>query len=172
MLMIKKLFDKDAGENGGNDSVPQPNSDVVVKEEHKNFTQEDVNEIVGSRLERNDNAWLKELGLSSREEVANLVASAKNYNLFKDDYEKLKTEKLFNSLNIKDDRVDDVKAILKGKELPFTKESIEKEIKTHPEWLKEQGVSLETIGTKKSEAKEPALSEKEIAEKGFGIKFD
>ena len=172
MLMIKKLFDKDAGENGGNDSVPQPNLNEGVKEEHKNFTQEDVNEIVGSRLERNDNAWLKELGISSKEEVANLVASAKNYNLFKDDYEKLKTEKLFNSLNIKDDRVDDVKAILKGKELPFTKESIEKEIKTHPEWLKEQGVSLETIGTKKSEAKEPALSEKEIAEKGFGIKFD
>lgn len=172
MLFNKKLFDENAGENGGNDSTPQPNSGVNVKEEHKNFTQEDVNEIVGSRLERNDNAWLKELGISSKEEVANLVASAKNYNLFKDDYEKLKTEKLFNSLNIKEDRVDDVKAILKGKELPFTKESIEKEIKTHPEWLKEQGVSVETIGTKKSEVKEPALSEKEIAEKGFGIKFD
>ena len=172
MLMIKKLFDKDAGENGGNDSVPQPNNESKVIDNERKFTQDDLNYHINERLERNNNSWLKELGISSKEEVAKLVASAKNYNLFKDDYEKLKTEKLFNSLNIKDDRVDDVKAILKGKELPFTKESIEKEIKTHPEWLKEQGVSLETIGTKKSEAKEPALSEKEIAEKGFGIKFD
>ena len=110
-------------------------------EKPKTFTQEQVNKIMRSRLERDRLSFLNRYGVKDRDGLDSLIGRAQSYDIMKERYEASKTriaeleERLaFMSNNINPDREDDIRAYFKGKGLEFNEDALVNELETHPEW--------------------------------------
>lgn len=141
----------------------------------KTFTQEQVNEIVRERLERDHASLLKQLGEDNWENVAANLKKGKGYDeLAKKSGETTKALEeanrriCFESNNLNPERESDIVAILKGKGLEFNDENVKKELPTHPEWALQKGAApvIGSVAPKKDED-----VEKQMAERIWGLKF-
>lgn len=112
-------------------------------EKPKTFTQEQVNKIMKSRLERDRLSFLNRYGVKDRDGLDSLIGKAQSYDIMKERYIASKTkiseleERLaFMSNGINPDREDDIRAYFKGKGLEFNEEALINALETHPEWRK------------------------------------
>lgn len=118
--------------------TPEPNA----TEKAKSFTQEMLDGIVRSRLERDRKATFKRYGVEDRDGLDALIGKSQSYDVMKERYEKIKGENssllekmAFMSNNINPAREDDVRAYFKGKGIEFNETNLINELVTHPEWL-------------------------------------
>lgn len=118
--------------------TPEPNA----TEKAKSFTQEMLDGIVRSRLERDRKATFKRYGVEDRDGLDALIGKSQSYDVMKERYEKIKVENssllekmAFMSNNINPAREDDVRAYFKGKGIEFNETNLINELVTHPEWL-------------------------------------
>lgn len=185
-MLIRKLFNNDAGENGGTatpngngegnkmttsvDNKSTPSTDLN-KENGVKFSQDQVNSIVGERLERQKKSFYESLGVKNEEELNALVASAKSYNDTKNELNSLRQEKLFNSQGVKLEKSEDITFYFKGKGLDLNEDNLKKELETHPEWKSEK-VSITPFGTQPdNKGDDKGEDEKALASKMFGVKL-
>lgn len=110
-------------------------------EKIKTFTQEQVNKIMRSRLERDRLTLLNRYGVKDRDGLDSLIGKAQSYDVMKERYEAGKTEiaslkeqLAFKTNDINPAREDDIRAYFKGKGLEFNEEALVNELATHPEW--------------------------------------
>lgn len=129
--------------DGNPKSVEEGKPNPTADEKLKTFTQEQVNKIMRSRLERDRASFLNRYGVKDRDGLDSLIGKSQSYDIMKERYEAGKTriaeleEKLaFMSNNINPDREDDIRAYFKGKGLEFNEETLVNELETHPEWRK------------------------------------
>lgn len=142
------------------------------QDEVKTFTEEEVNKIVQDRI----NKFYKHYGTESKEEFETLINKGKGYDELNDklnatslENANFKEELAFINNNVDPARYDDIKTYFKGKGLEFSPEELVKQMESHPEWIQKQG-KVETLSPEKSGDKK-APTEKELAEKVFGMKF-
>lgn len=113
------------------------------KVEIKTFTQEEVNEIVKKRLEKQASSQYKNYGVESAEELEGLLAKGRDYQKLVEELEQLKStnrdlvkSSLFNKFKIDEARFDDVETYFKGKELDITEDNLAQALTNHNEWVK------------------------------------
>jgi hypothetical protein len=128
----------EGGQKPVEDGQPKPEP---TDEKPKTFTQEQVNKIMRSRIERDRLSFLKRYGVEDRDGLDSLIGKAQAYDIMKERYEargteiaELKEKLAFMTNNINPDREDDIRAYFKGKGLEFNEESLVNELETHPEW--------------------------------------
>lgn len=151
-------------------------------DENKTFTQDQVNEFIKARLERENKKLLNRYGVEKKEELDDLVGKAQSYDSVKEEFDKQKqelsslSEKLaFIENNINENRFDDVRAYFKGKNIEFNDENLKNELLTHPEWLNvvakssDPKTTIEILGSDTTNGIKPQ-SEEERALKLFGLK--
>lgn len=180
-MLIKKLFDEDVG-NGANDGTNgkiEENKNISANDNKTSnidqkqdinkpiFTQEQLNVLLGERLDRQKKSFYEKMGVKNEEELNNLVASAKSYNDTKDELSSLRKEKLFNSNNINIEKTSDIEFYFKGKGIELNDKNLKEEIKTHNEWLKPSP----QLGADQNKNNANEDSEKKIASKLWGLKF-
>lgn len=145
----------------------------IEKSDVKTFTEQEMNEIVRNRLNRQKKQLHQQLGVENDEGITALIEKVKKADELESIVESLQNENTLykeqltfieNNIDIK--RYDDVKAYFKGKELSLTSENLKAELKTHPEWLAQR--SVQTIGGQRQTA--PVKDERKIAMELFGIK--
>lgn len=107
----------------GNANNPEPNKVGADKQ----FTQEQVNEIIKDRLAQQEHSILKKLGVEKFEDVGKEIASGKL----------ARQELILSKNNIAEGRYDDVLTHFKGKGQELSDEALKEVVKTHPEWVKQ-----------------------------------
>lgn len=192
------------------EKTPLVEENGAVETSIKTFTQDDMDRIVGeTRVKTRQKTFdyvYNRYGVKSEQELDALVANAQRYDTQKEMYDSDKsaweTEREESNAKLTDmseqialmqsgvdkDRYEDVKLILKGKNIPITVENIEAELETHPEWMpaKKEEENAE-ISEEKIEEKPkvttrikalgnepkpaPQMSEEEEAERLFKLKF-
>ena len=155
----------------------------VKAEESKNgtFTQEQVNDIVRSRLDKAQQRLFNRYGVSNRDELDTLIGKSQSYDIMKERYSGLKTqnselerELAFFKNNINPERKDDIIAHFKGKGIDFNNDNLVNELSKHPEWLNPVKVedkpktTITTLGSD-STTEMPKVSEKDEMAKIFGL---
>lgn len=142
----------------------------------KTFTQDELNNIVGERLERAKNSLYEKHGVKNADELEALFEKAKGYEALKTERDDFAQQISFLKNNIKPDRYEDVKTYFKGKEMPFDDETLKSLLITHPEWVNKaeekttpQKTTISKLGSEQSS--QPKITEKELAEQLFGMKF-
>lgn len=145
----------------------------IEKSDVKTFTEQEMNEIVRNRLNRQKNQLHQQLGVENDEEITALIEKVKKADELKSIVDSLQNENTlykeqltFIEHNIDVKRYDDVKAYFKGKELSLTPENLKAELTTHPEWLAQR--SVQTIGGQRQQA--PVKDERKAAMELFGIR--
>ena len=162
--------------------VDKVEENTEQEETPKTFTQEQVNEMVKKRLERDRQSFYKRYGVSDRNSLDDLIGKAQSYNVMEERYNKIQEEvnglrehNAFLKNNVNPERYDDVRAYFKGKELPFNEENLIDAIATHSEWITKSGeeatpkTTIKAIG--KEQATKPVIDEKESAMALFGLKY-
>lgn len=146
---------------------------TIEKSDVKTFTEQELNEIVRNRLNRQKNKFHQQLGVENDEAITELIEKVKKADELQSIVESLQNENTlykeqltFIEHNIDVKRYDDVKAYFKGKELSLTPENLKAELKTHPEWLAQR--SVQTIGGQRQQA--PVKDERKAAFELFGIR--
>ena len=164
-----------------NDTTTENNDINNEKQETKTFTQEQVNDFVRNRIDRERNSTYKRYGVKDRDELDSLIVKSQSYDMMREQYDTLKSQNdslqrdlAFLRQNIEPTRQEDVLAYFKGKDLDFTEENLVEALRTHPEWLRASEVSdkpkytFKQIGAERS-YQEPKDEKKEVA-KLFGIR--
>lgn len=162
------------------ENVEEVEENTEQEETPKTFTQEQVNEMVKARLDRDRKSLFKRYGVNDKNGLDDLIGKAQSYNVMEERYNAIKDE--VNSLresnaflknNVNSERYDDVRAYFKGKELEFNEETLKEAIATHPEWITKTGeeatpkTTIKALG--KEQAPKPVINEKEEAMKLFGL---
>ena len=155
----------------------------VKAEESKDgtFTQEQVNDIVRSRLDKAQQRLFNRYGVTNRDELDSLIGKSQSYDVMKEKYADLETknyelekELAFFKNNINPERKDDIIAHFKGKGIDFNNDNLVNELSTHPEWLNPVKVedkpktTITTLGSD-STTEMPKVSEKDEMAKIFGL---
>jgi DNA-directed RNA polymerase subunit F len=129
------------GANGEGTPDTKKPDDGTKPEEQKTFNQEQLNEIVQNRLERERNSIFSRYGVKDRDALDVLMGKAQSYDALKEKFDAQSTEiadlkeKLaFVHNDISPDREDDIRAYFKGKDLEFNEEALKNALETHPEW--------------------------------------
>lgn len=185
------MIDENVGETvdttATNDEVveqPQEEQQQIeesVEETPKTFTQDQVNDFVRNRIEKERNRIFRRYGVENKEGLDELIGRSQAYDVIKERYDKLRGENqdlnqklAFVQNNVDDSRKEDVLAYFKGKEMKFDNEALAREIETHPEWRRveqKQDKPVTTIKTISPErGKTEVVDEKEVAAKMFGLK--
>lgn len=158
-------------ENESNNNEIQQEEQEV--NEVKTFTQEQVNEFVRQRIERERNSIYKRYGVNDRNELDNLVGKSQAYDIIKERFDELtnknnELQKEFAYLKngVDPNKKSDIEAYFKGKELEINDENMANEIGTHPEWKIKK--TIEKISADR-EVQKKEKSEKEIAKELFGF---
>lgn len=118
----------------------------------KKFTQEQVNEMMRKRIEREKNSIFnkhkEKYGVENEEGLDEMFKKSQSYDAMKERYENILTAKAelekelaFLRNNIEPSKEEDILAHFKGKEMEFNEESLKAELQTHPEWLRVKEVS-------------------------------
>ena len=113
----------------------------------KSFTQEQVNDMMRKRIERERNSTIKSInekyGAKDESELDELFKKSLSYDVMKERYDnlvsakaELEKELAFTRNNIEPSKEDDIMAHFKGKEMEFNEETLKAELETHPEWLR------------------------------------
>lgn len=159
--------------------------EVNVDSKTKKFTQEQVNDIMRKRIERERNSIIKKFGekygASDENGLDDIFKKSLSYDVMKERYDNivntnkgLEKELAFLRNNIEPSKEDDIMAHFKGKEMEFNEESLKSELQTHPEWLKvvEKDTTPETTITALSPERQntPDRNEAEEMAKLFGLK--
>lgn len=136
------------GSGQAEETKPEVNPASENENETKTFTQEMVDEIVRTRLDRDRRATYNRYGVKDKNGLDELIGKSQSYDVMRERYEAIKTENVslkekmaFISNNINPAREDDIRAYFKGKEIEFNETNLIKELETHPEWLKVKEVS-------------------------------
>ena len=150
------------------------------EETPKTFTQEQVNEMLTARLDRDRKSIYKRYGVEDRSGLDDLIGKAQSYSVMEERYNAIQSE--VNSLresnaflknNINPERYDDIRAYFKGKEIPFNEENRKNEIATHSEWVTKSGEEISPKTTIQSLGRDvpqkQSENEKENAMKMFGL---
>ena len=145
----------------------------IEKSDVKTFTEQEMNEIVRNRLNRQKKQLHQQLGVENDEGITALIEKVKKADELESIVESLQNENTlykeqltFIEHNIDVKRYDDFKAYFKGKELSLTSENLKAELTTHPEWLAQR--SVQTIGGHRQQA--PVKDERKAAMELFGIR--
>ena len=161
---------------------PAQESDVKVEKEataqpDRTFTRNEVTAILRSRLERANRSLYDKYSVKNADELEALFEKAKNYDALKTERDDFAQKISFMENNIKPDRYEDIKTYFKGKGMVFDGEVLKTLLDTHPEWVntvvketsKPQKTTISKLGSEQSS--KPNITEKEVAEKLFGMKF-
>ena len=117
-----------------NEVVENP---VATDEKEPTFTQSQVNETISKRLGRLYHRY----GVEDGKGLDDLMGKAQAYDVLKQQKDALENEKnqlvkqlayLENGIN--PDKVGDIEAYFKGKEIVFSSDNLKTELETHPEW--------------------------------------
>lgn len=153
----EKVTEPNMQEENVDDTAVNENEEAVenTTDDSKSFTQEQVNDIVRARLERQEAKLYKRYGVQDKKELDDLIQKARlypemeiKYNGLMNENSGLKQELAFINNNINPGRKDDIMAYFKGKEIEFSNDNLVSELATHPEWLnpaKEDNVARTTI---------------------------
>lgn len=164
-------------------SAPQEPLEEISKTpsdiEPKTFTQEELNKIVQERLARHSQGIYSKLGVNDEQ---GLNAYIEERVKLKSDYDLLITQKgelaeklAFIENDILPERYEDVRIYFKGKGIDFSPETLQSELKTHPEWLKQKQsqenvkptTTIANVGTQRTEKHDDDLKRK--ASEMFGV---
>ena len=158
------------------------NNVVEQVEQRPVFTQEQVNDIVRERLNKQEQRLFSRYGIQSRDDLDVIASKANSYDVMverfdkqKQDLFKLNEELAFLKNNINVDKYDDIRAYFKGKNLNFNNENLVSELATHSEWLAPVIENKKPITTIKTLGIEPSstpigLTDAEKVAKLFGLK--
>lgn len=152
------------------------------EETPKTFTQEQVNEMVKARLDRDRKSIYKRYGVEDRKGLDDLIGKAQAYSVMEERYNasleelnNLRESNLFLKHNINPERYDDVRTYFKGKELDFNEENLTNELPTHNEWITKSGEEVKPKTTiqfmgNESPKEKPSVNERDMAMELFGLK--
>jgi len=157
--------------------------DDTKTDEPKNFTQDQVNEFIRERLERDRKSLFSRYGVDSRDKLDELVGKSQSYDIMKERYEgltnenkELKDKITFMTNNINKGKETEIKALFKGLELEFNEENLLKMLETHPEWLNvaerkevQPKTTISNIGVNHEGTKKVGESASEKEKRIFGI---
>ena len=152
------------------------------EETPKTFTQEQVNEMVKARLDRDRKSLFKRYGVEDRNALDDLIGKAQSYSVMEERYNAIQSEvnslkesNLFLKNNINPERYDDVRTFFKGKELELNEENLANELSTHIEWITKSGEEVKPKTTiqfmgNESPKEKPSVNERDLAMEMFGLK--
>ena len=150
---------------------PVVNNEPVEKE--KLYTKAEVQALMKRRVDRSHNRVWQRYGVKSFEELDDVL---NDYKSIKDNYASLeaKNQELTRDLsllrnNVLSEKKDDVIAYFKGNNLEFNEENLAQALATHPEWIKQQPLTIERLGAESKPA--TGLDERALASKLFGTKI-
>ena len=148
------------------------NNDVKPE---RTFTQEQVNDLVRQRIDRERNSTYKRYGVNDRDGLDTLITKSHSYDAMKERYENinernkaLEQEIAFIRQNIEPSRQEDVLTYFKGKGLDFSEQALMDELRTHPEWLRVNEVSdkptttIKKLGAQQRTSPEPEDEKKKV----------
>lgn len=159
-----------------NDSTPESTGKNATEPETKTFTQDEVNGIIGDRLERANKKFLERYGVNSFEELDAKIEKSNGYDVAMSEKANLEQSNL--ELNkriayivnsIDDNRIGDIEAIFKSKGLEINDENLKAELSTHPEWAKKPQTITELSFVPDKKDNEP--NDNEQLNKYFGTDF-
>jgi len=108
----------------------------------KQLSVEKVNQIIQRRINASKTSLYTKHGVKDEVEFNALIDRAKGYNDLQAKYnetitklQQIETKNLVSDMNVRKDRVDDVLAFMKGKELTVNAENLKQILTSHPEWL-------------------------------------
>lgn len=164
------------GEAGGGKPVAAPTDSTT-----RTFTQEQVNKIMRSRLERDRLSLFGRYGVKDRDGLDDLIGKAQSYDVMKERYgaskariAELEERLAFVDNGINPDREDDIRAYFKGKGIGFSGEALARELSTHPEWRKavmqddKPKTTIEVLGVEHRDRNVPE-TESEKIKRIFGV---
>ena len=152
------------------------------EETPKTFTQEQVNEMVKARLDRDRKSIYKRYGVEDRNGLDDLIGKAQSYSVMEERYNAIQTEvnslresNLFLKNNINPERYDDVRTHFKGKGIELNEENLTNELSTHSEWITKSGEEVKPKTTiqfmgNESPREKPSVNERDLAMEMFGLK--
>ena len=170
------------------DTSTTKNEEVEVEENTeqeetpKTFTQDQVNEMVKARLDRDRKSLFKRYGVEDRNALDDLIGKAQSYSVMEERYNAIQSEvnslkesNLFLKNNINPERYDDVRTFFKGKELELNEENLANELSTHSEWITKSGEEVKPKTTiqfmgNESPKEKPSVNERDLAMEMFGLK--
>ena len=129
-----------------NEVVETPEETTETKNTgNTNFTQEQVNNIVRERLERERNKIFARYSVKDRNELDDLVGKSLAYDIIKEEntnltnqYNDLVRKYAYLENGVNNEKIGDIEAYFKGKELDLNSETLQQELTTHPEWKKQE----------------------------------
>lgn len=165
-------------ESNAEDVASTPDAPVEEQPatETKTFTQDEVNGIIGDRLERANKKFLERYGVNSFEELDAKIEKSNGYDVVMNEKANLEQSNL--ELNkriayivnsIDDSRIGDIEAIFKSKGLEINDENLKAELSTHPEWAKKPQTITELSFIPDKKDDEP--NDNERLNKYFGTDF-
>lgn len=144
----------------------------------RTFTRDEVTTIVKKRTERAINKILEKFGIENKDKIQEYLDSHNKslqdleeltgkYNNLDNEYKSLKREHLYLKNNIIPEKYGDLdKEFVDG----LTEEKLLEVLKNHPEFIKPKVIIPEKLGSSSEGGKQEA-TEKELAEKIFGVKL-
>lgn len=154
------------------------------------FTKERVNELMQKRIERSHQAFFNRYGVKGLNELDDLFGRAKAYDeltkkieeLTKNGsdlqtrYDELESQNrdlakkyAFSSRNIRPELYGDIETYFKGKGLNITEETLNEELKTHPDWYNKAG-TVTTLGAEPNTASDE-ITERQRAGQLLGVQL-
>lgn len=159
-----------------NQEQEQVNSNETNPENQETtFTQEQVNDIVRERLERNRNSIYNRYGVNGKDELDALVGKAQSYDVMNEQYNSMteelnaiKQENAFLKNDVNLEKKDDILAYFKGKNMELNADTLKQELETHKEWenVNKNTTTIEALSSEESHNTE--LSDKEKVLRMFG----
>lgn len=174
----KEVEESKVKEKNDSDTKSTKNESSHEELSTKSFTQEQVNDIVRRRLEREEKRLYDEYGVDNKASLEELIGKAQSFDAtysllqeLQEEVKGLREEKWFKEEEVNQEKVNDIRAYFKGSNKELNQESLKEELKTHPEWLKkeEPKITFTSVGSNKSEETQK-LTEEEEAAKLFGLR--
>lgn len=136
------------------------------KQPEKTFTQEQLNDIIRTRIEKEQARLLKKLGVNELDE---LLDNNKKISDLESKLTSLIEENAFMKNNVNPKKYDDIRAYFKGKGIEFTNEKLAEELKTHEEWLNKEDnkTTIKSLSSIKQDT--PPQDDSEVIKKLFGL---
>lgn len=144
----------------------------------KTFTQDQVNDFIKKRIERERQTIYGRYGVKDRNSLDALMNKANSYSMMEERYNNmvnesanLKEELCLLKGNVNTERYDDVRAYFKGKGLDFNENNLKAELERHPEWLNvtPKTTTISVLGSDNGHIN-AGVNERDEALRLFGLK--
>jgi DNA-directed RNA polymerase subunit F len=144
------------------------------------FTESRVKDLMRKRVERSHNSFFKRYGVSNLEELDQLFEKAGQLTSLQTQFDELtqRNAELMNQHkdltkryaykigNINPEKMADIEAYFKGKNLDIDESTLGEELKTHPDWA-QKPVTMESLGAETHQS--GGVNEAEEASRYFGV---